>query len=167
MPTLLEYRVDGFVLLSPHTASADIASVAAAVPLVVTGREVKAARVGFVVTDEGRGVELVLDHLVGLGHRRITHVDGGSGAGTSLRRVDSTRRMGQRGLAESAAAVSGEFTDHSGWAATKSLIASGQLPTAVLATNDRIAAGMLGALQEVGLGVSREVSVVGYDNIAT
>ncbi len=164
--TLLEYRVDGLILLSPRMASADIVSVAEEVPLVVTGREVKAARAGFVVTDERRGVELVLDHLVGLGHRRITHIDGGGGAGASLRRVNYTRGMRQRGLADSAAIVPGEFTDHGGWHATQALIESGQLPTAVFAANDLIAAGVLGALQEVGLSVPREVSVVGYDNIA-
>jgi DNA-binding LacI/PurR family transcriptional regulator len=163
---LLEYRVDGIILVSPRLPSSDIVTAAAEVPLVVTGREVRGASASFVVTDEHTGVGLVLDHLVELGHRQIAHIDGGGGAGGSQRRANYLRGMAQRGLAACVQLIPGDFTEEAGRRATGELLESDSLPTAIFASNDLIAAGALGALHQAGVAVPDEVSLVGYDNIS-
>ena len=81
MRGFLEYRPDGIILVSPRLPAEPIATVAAQVPMVVVGRRVRADGVDSVMTDEERAARLVIEHLRGLGHQRIVHIDGGRGAG--------------------------------------------------------------------------------------
>lgn len=162
---LLEYRADGIILISPRMAAADIVKASHDVPVVVVARDVRDANADLVMTDDRRGIELVLDHLVGLGHKRISHVDGGSGAGARLRRSSYLRGMRARGLEKYANAIHGDYTEQAGVRAAKAMIETGELPTAVFGANDMIAAGLLGAFDQAGVQVPSEISIVGYDNV--
>jgi DNA-binding LacI/PurR family transcriptional regulator len=164
LDALLEYRTDGVLLLAPRMRSGEILGMARGVPLVLVGRRLQAAAADSVVIDEARGTRLVVDHLVGLGHRDIAHVDGGAGAGASQRRAGYLRAMRDNGLADRARIVPGEFTEQAGVAAVDALLAEGRLPTAIFAANDLVAAGALDRLEEHGHRVPGDVSIVGYDN---
>jgi len=163
---LLEYRVDGIILLSPRMRSADIAAAAAEAPLVVTGRQLRNADADFVVVDERHGTELVLDHLVELGHERIAHVDGGTGAGGPQRRSAYVSGMRRRRLGRHTHVIPGDFTEEAGATAARELLAGAEIPTAVFAANDVVAAGLLGGLDRAGVEVPQDVSIVGYDNVS-
>ncbi|MGI8713049.1 MAG: LacI family DNA-binding transcriptional regulator [Solirubrobacteraceae bacterium] len=165
LATLLEYRVDGVILVSPRMRAADIAAAAAEVPLVLVGRRVRNVDADFVITDERHGTELVLDHLLGLGHERIAHVDGGRGAGGPQRRATYLRGMRDRRLGGRARVIPGDFTEDAGASAARQLLAEPDLPTAVFAANDMVAAGVLGEFDRAGLAVPGDVSIVGYDNV--
>jgi len=93
---LLEHRVSGLILVSPRMPAGDIAAAAAEAPTVIVGRGVRNADADNVLINESHGTGLVLDHLVGLGHERIAHVDGGSGAGGPQRRSAYLREMRSR-----------------------------------------------------------------------
>lgn len=166
LATLLEYRVDGIILVSPRMRVVDIAAAAAEVPVVMVGRRVRDVDADFVLTDEAHGVGLVLDHLIELGHERIVHVDGGKGAGGALRRARYLRGMRARRLGRHARVIAGDFTEEAGTEAARQLLAEPQLPTAVFAANDLIAAGLLGGFDRAGVKVPADVSIVGYDNIS-
>ena len=165
LDTLLEYRPDGIILVSPRMAAADIVRAAEEVPLVLVAREIRGADADLVITDDRHGIELVLDHLVGLGHQRIAHVDAGRGAGAPLRRSSYLRGMKRRGLEQYASTIGGDYTEEAGVRAARALIEDGDLPTAVFAANDMIAAGLLGVFDQAGVGVPDDVSIVGYDNV--
>ena len=166
LSTLLEYRVDGVILVSPRMRAADIVAAAAEVPLVLVGRQVRGADADLVVIDERHGTDLVLEHLLGLGHERIAHVDGGRGAGGPQRRSSYLRGMRARRLGARARVIAGDFTEEAGAAAARQMLAESDLPTAVFAANDLVAAGLLGEFDRAGVGVPNEVSIVGYDNIS-
>jgi DNA-binding LacI/PurR family transcriptional regulator len=161
---LLEHRTDGLLLISPRMPSADVVAAAAETPVVVVGRTVRGQGLDVVVNDEAHGARLVIDHLAGLGHRRIVHVDGGRGAGASARRAGYERAMRDAGLGEHVAVIAGDFTEEAGVAAAARLLAADALPTAVFAANDLAAAGLLDAFEGAGLRVPEDVSIVGYDN---
>lgn len=164
LATLLEYRVDGVILVSPRMRTADIAAAAAEVPVVMVGRQARGVDADLVIIDENLGTRLVLDHLIGLGHEQIAHVDGGKGAGGPQRRSAFLRWMRAHRLGARARVIAGDFTEEAGAAAARTLLADGPLPTAVFAANDMVAAGLLGGFDQAGINVPADISLVGYDN---
>jgi DNA-binding LacI/PurR family transcriptional regulator len=166
LAALLEYRVDGLILVSPRMRVPDIAAVAPEAPLVLVGRQIRGIDADFVVIDERHGSELVLDHLVGLGHERIAHVDGGKGAGGPQRRTAYVQGMKRRRLGRHVRVIPGDFTEEAGVNAATELLREGELPTAIFAANDMVAAGLLGGFDQAGVDVPGELSIVGYDNIS-
>ena len=111
----------------------------------LVAREIRGADADLVITDDRHGIELVLDHLVGLGHQRIAHVDAGRGAGAPLRRSSYLRGMKKRGLEQYASTIGGDYTEEAGVRAARALIEDGDLPTAVSAANDMMPPGFSGS----------------------
>jgi DNA-binding LacI/PurR family transcriptional regulator len=127
-----------------------------------------------VILDRGRSMKLILEHLVGLGHRKI-----------ALLGVDPQNPFGALripGLKRYAPELGLDFerdfhfifhpgeTHHTfdyGYELAGELMekSAGQFPTAIIALNDRIAIGAINRLREDGIRVPEDVSVVGYDNI--
>jgi len=164
LEALLEYRPDGLILVSPRLAGPQIASDVGTVPCVIVGRRLRNRHIDYVMTDEGRGAQLAVRHLVDLGHERIAHIDGGRGAGAAPRRSGYLKAMDAAGLARCARVVHGEFTEDAGAGAAEELLRDGDLPTAVFAANDLVAIGLIDRLDQDGVRVPEDVSIVGFDN---
>ena len=164
--TLLEMRVDGLILASPAFGREVAVEASQTVPTVVVGKGIRAPAVDSVTTDDRRGGEMVVNHLVELGHRRIAHIDGGSGAGARPRRTGYAHAMRDQGLESEIRSVRGSFTEEGGAAGMRGLLADATRPTAVFVANDLAAIGVLEVLDAEGLNVPGDLSVVGYDNTA-
>ncbi|SNY48877.1 LacI family DNA-binding transcriptional regulator [Paractinoplanes atraurantiacus] len=158
--TLLDFRCEALILLGPDADSSSLDKLAEQVPCVVVGRMERDAQVDVVRSADDVGVDAALDHLIGLGHSRIAFVDGGSGAVAQARRRGYRRAMRRAGL--SARVLRGDHTEEGGVRAGKELLTD--RPTAVMASNDRLAVGVMDAFLRAGVDVPGEVSVVGYDD---
>jgi len=159
--TLLEFRCEALILLGPELSSADLAALGRQVPIVVVGRRTDAP-VDVVRTSDDIGLRLAVDHLVGLGHRDVVHLDGGQGTIAADRRRGYRAAMRRHSLEPRC--VPGDFTEEGGARAARGLLAGDRLPTAVVAANDRLAIGLLDGLVRDGVDVPGAVSVVGYDD---
>ncbi|WP_312858143.1 LacI family DNA-binding transcriptional regulator [Pseudonocardia pini] len=167
--TLVDSRCEALVLIGPEAPQPELEQLAGTVPLVVLCRRLDGARGPDVVrTADEAGTALAVDHLHRLGHSAITYVDGGVGTIAEDRRDGYERAMAERGLVArvlpSTDSTGPTGTESTGIAAAEALVAAGELPTAVVAFNDRTAVGLLDALSRAGISVPDDVSVVGYDD---
>lgn len=163
--TLLELRADGLILASPVVGGEFVTDVSRTVPTVIVGKAARASTLDSVTNDDRRGAEMVVDHLVELGHRRISHIDGGVGAGSRPRRTGYARAMRRHKLEKEVRSTRGGFTEEGGGLGMERLLAEGARPTAIFVANDIAAIGALEVLDAAGLDVPGDISVVGYDNI--
>jgi DNA-binding LacI/PurR family transcriptional regulator len=164
LEALLEYRTDGIILVSPRLSAALIAEAVRDLPAVVVGRRLRGGAIDCVMTDEAVGAHLAVQHLVELGHERIVHIDGGAGAGAAPRRAGYLKAMQKAGLKQHALVVPGDFTEAAGAHGAERLLRLRELPTAVFAANDLVAVGLIDRLEQDGVAIPGDVSVVGYDN---
>jgi LacI family transcriptional regulator len=104
--------------------------------------------------------------LIRLGHRRIGFITGSPRHGDSHeRRAGYEDAMRSANLAaESELVADGDFTFESGIHAAQQLLALDARPTAIVASNDEMAAGALWMAQQRGLKLPDELSVVGFDD---
>lgn len=107
------------------------------------------------------------EYLIGLGHRQIAYIKGPLGLATSSIRLGGYHlALDQHGISpDPGLVVQGDFTIEGGFEATAYLFESGYMPTAVFAANDQMAIGALVSVQQQGLQVPRDMTVVGFDDI--
>jgi DNA-binding LacI/PurR family transcriptional regulator len=134
------------------------------VPVVVVGWHVDHPAVDVVRTSDERGMALAVDHLVSLGHRRITHIDGGDGPIATSRRAGYVVAMRAHGLEAEIRWVTGGQTQLDGQRAARLLLDEGQLPTAVVAFNDDVAVAAMALIAQRGVAVPGRLSMVGWDD---
>lgn len=161
---LLRERCEAVMLLGSRLTDDRLAALAARVPTLVVARRTAASGVGVVRGDDLVGIGLAVDHLVGLGHRRVAHIDGADAPGSHDRRLGFVDAMARNGLRRHADVLTGGLTENAGARAMSALLARPRPPTAVIAFNDRCATGVVDTLVHSGLRVPRDVSVVGYDD---
>ncbi|MAC57165.1 MAG: LacI family transcriptional regulator [Novosphingobium sp.] len=158
-------RPSGVVLMPPLSEREDIAAVCA-------DAQVRCVRLGRVRGDQGLAcndrpaMATLVTWLVRLGHRRIGFVGGPE---TSLnaqhRELGYLDAMADHELDRGASLiVSGDNTFESGISAGRLLLEVSPRPTAIIACNDEMAAGVLHAAAQVGAPVPSRLSVIGFDD---
>jgi len=160
---LLAYRCEGMILFGPTTQVTDLAD-AVQIPLVAIARRETGDGVDVVRIADERGARLAVDHLVSLGHRAIVHVDGGKQPGSAYRSRGYRQAMRRHGLEAEIRILPGDHTEESGARAARQLMAEEWLPSAIFASNDRCAHGVLGTLLRAGVNIPGDVSMVGFDD---
>ncbi|MFF8267379.1 LacI family DNA-binding transcriptional regulator [Streptomyces sp. NPDC016562] len=118
--------------------------------------------------DDAGAMVQVLDHLYGLGHRRIVHVAGLPGLAHTARRMESLRaEAARRGLgSDRVRSVVTDYSDAEGAAATRRVLAEPQPPTALVYDNDVMAIAGSAVAAELGIPVPGRLSIVAWDDSA-
>nr|WP_245598477.1 LacI family DNA-binding transcriptional regulator [Glycomyces arizonensis] len=162
---LIGHRSEALLLCGPTIPDADVTAIARRIPTVVVGRHLPGAPLDVVTSYDRPGARSVIDYLVGLGHRDIVHVSGGSRPGAPERRRAYRDAMRSHGLADRIRVIAGNHTEEAGSEAARAMLAEGRpLPTAVFASNDQCAIGLLDVFTRAGVKVPEQVSIVGYDD---
>ncbi|CAN2234726.1 LacI family DNA-binding transcriptional regulator [Candidatus Planktophila dulcis] len=160
--------VDGIICSSLRTTPQELRAAAKTSPVVLIGHSSNTLLKDFdiVVTDEQNGAAQVIDHLTDFGHKRISHISGGVDEGPAVRTKSFLNEMKRRGLSQYAKVYEGAWSQEAGYTRTGDILNEKTLPTAIFAGNDLIAMGVLARLQEAGLKVPTDISVIGFNDSA-
>ncbi|MCX2724588.1 substrate-binding domain-containing protein [Roseibium salinum] len=118
-------------------------------------------------SDNVCGAQLVVQHLYGLGHRKIAHVTGPQdNVLTHARREGMLAERERLGLPlRDEWIIRGDFSLKSGHDAAERILAMEDRPTAVFCASDQVAFGLISTLTANGLDVPQDMSVIGFDDI--
>jgi len=113
------------------------------------------------------GTRAAIQHLVELGHRRIGFITGELDVASASERLDAYRSELERsGIAVDDSLVrQGNFLVESGARAASELLALDDPPTAIMASSDTEALGVMQVARARGLSIPRDLSLVGFDDI--
>jgi LacI family transcriptional regulator len=160
--------VDGLLVVRTRVSDRRIAYLAAtSFPFVSFGRSDLGVDFPYVDEDGFHGFELVAQHLIDLGHRRVGFIAAPQDLmfGTQ-RRAGLETTLSRCGLSlRPEYCIVGDLTQRGGFAAMSQLLDLPTPPTAVIACNDLMALGAISAAQKRGLVVGRDVAVTGFDDI--
>lgn len=161
----LDLRVEALCVVGSLPFDPVLADAMGSVPAVVASSHgYELPTVDSVVNDDVHGMRLAVEHLVGLGHRRIAHIGGGAAGVFQARREGYETAMRALGLAEHVRVERCENDEQTGYAATRRLLGCDDPPTAIVAVNDMACLGAVSAAADLGVDVPARLSVVGYDN---
>jgi LacI family transcriptional regulator len=165
LDTLIKTRVDGIVVAGGGWA--DVPDRTAVLDtyrtgLVAVGRHLTAHP--SVRIDNVAASREAAEHLIGLGHRRIAFLGGPASSTTVQDRAQGYRVAMEVAALAAPVARYGDFTEESGYAATREILDGSEPPTALLCANDRIALGAYAAAADAGHRVPDDISVVGFDD---
>jgi LacI family transcriptional regulator len=164
---LLSRRVDGIILLTSCLPDQELVELSHSVPLVLTGRQVRAERIHCLDVDSTVGARLATTYLIGQGHRRIAFISGPADHPDAIQRLSGYKAaLTAAGVPFNGKLVAaGDYTESGGHAAMNVLLERRTGLTAVFASNDQSAYGAMLALHDRGLGVPQDVSVMGFDDL--
>ncbi|MFQ3567680.1 MAG: LacI family DNA-binding transcriptional regulator [Aggregatilineales bacterium] len=166
LDSLTGRQVDGILTISPVTGITyeEIAELSRGIPVVQIDPQI-GLNVPSVVVDQKYGSQLATEYLLGLGHRHIAEISGPlNWFGAIARHEQWQATMRMAGL-PAYRTVEGDWTARGGYAAARRLLAAHPDLTAIVVGNDQMALGVIAALNDHGLRVPLDVSVVGFDDI--
>ena len=161
---LLERQVEGLIAVDSPVRFKP------ALPVVTVSGHEEIEGVTNIILNHKTAAELGIGHLYDLGHRRIAVIKGQDfSSDTDIRWETIVEAARNRGLSISprlCAQLEGDSpSPEVGYLAMKKILASGEKFTALFSFNDISAIGAIRALEEAGLRVPADVSVLGFDDI--
>ena len=167
---LADADVEGVILPPPLSESVPILTELSAIgtPVATVAMGTLYENALNVRMDDSRAAREMTEYLIGLGHERIAMITGHPGHIASIDREQGFRAaLEAAGLDAPAAYIQqGRFTFRSGMEAAERLLDLERPPTAIFASNDDMAAAVVGVAHRRGLDVPRDLSVVGFDDTA-
>ncbi len=164
--TLSSTKYDGLLILSQKPEDDEFIEEAVArnIPVVVFNRSVY-HKVANILTDEAKGEMEAMEYLIQNGHKKIGIIEGIPGLASTRARHRGWRQafLKYNLDADSVPIVTGDYRIMSGYRAGKALLHHDL--TAILSFNDEMAFGAAKAIEEAGLSIPEDISIIGFDNI--
>jgi LacI family transcriptional regulator len=165
--TLLAHRVDGLLVSTVGITRDQFDGLVArrGTPCVFFDSAVGEAGDGTVLLDNTAGIDLLVDHLLAHGHRRVGLLAGSMQETSGRERVDAFRAaLRRRGLQTRDHHVGGErWTQEDGYAATRRMLA-GDAPSALISSSVELALGALLACRDLRVRIPEELALATFDD---
>ncbi|HBR01210.1 MAG TPA: LacI family transcriptional regulator [Ruminiclostridium sp.] len=164
---LAEKRVAGIIVM-PVTDGSHIIFKQSDIPIVLLGSRTEEDSINYVVMDNVRASFMATEYLIHKGHRNLAYI------GRKVINYTSSDRARGFALAiekygipqKNAKVVSCDsYKLEGGYHAAKKLLECGNPPTGIVAFSDYVALGVMQAVEERGLAVGRDISIIGFDDI--
>jgi DNA-binding LacI/PurR family transcriptional regulator len=135
-------------------------------PIVTVNQKLEGEDFSHVICDNKKGAKLLIDHLCGLGYKKIAIVTGPSEIFTGRERlVGYCNALENQNIPICEEYIfQAPFSIETGYEGTKRLLAMKDRPEAIFACNDNIARGVLNAISDTELKVPEDIAVVGFDD---
>ncbi len=165
---LRQQRVDGLVLNPTMVTAEDLKRLLKAqVVVVLIGSQIDDPEFDLVMVDNIRAGSDAVQHLIDLGHRRIGLLCGPHTTSSGLQRYQGyCQAMERNGLpVQDGWVVEGNFTQEGGYTCMQRILSQQPLPTAIFAASDVMALGAKKAIEDAGLRIPADISLIGFDDI--
>lgn len=162
-----QHTIDGIISLSAAVAKNLMEKVAQNYPIVVACQYLENYNVPNVTIDNIRASQAVTERLISLGHSRIAHISGNPGELLYQNRLNGyLTALAAHGMPIDLSLVKyGDATIYGGYENMKRLLEQDPSITAVFAAGDAIAIGAIKALNEAGIQIPKDFSIIGFDDI--
>lgn len=163
--------IDGLICLGTFSKSMVEHIASFGKPVVLVDAAAKRDLWDSIVTDTRRSVHKVLDCFMDYGHQKVAFV-GGCEVDSDGNEVIDARLlayqayMREKGLFVEDYVKIGGYTPKHGYRLTKELLELEDRPTAIFTANDSLAVGCYKAVQEKGLQIAEDISVIGFNDIS-
>lgn len=165
---MLERKVDAVAIMTSEMDRSFTQELAGRdIPMVFLDVGTVEKHISNIKVDYASGISQAVEHLIGLGHRRVAFIGGPPDLKSArIRQSAFLKAMQKRGMGDPAWIETGNHRIDGGFQAMGRMLERTPLPTAVLCSNDLTALGALRAIRRKGLRVPDDISVVGFDDIA-
>jgi len=167
--TLISRKVDGIIIASTMEKIEIFSNlIRYNIPFVLMERKVEGLESDRVLADRYNAAKKVIDYLVNLGHTKIAIIDRDNHLYNSQMRFQGFLEGLKKNNLEfdkDLVLNSGGFWPEHGYLEAQKLFNMDKRPTAIIACNDLLAMGVIRAIQDRGLKVPENFSVIGFDNI--
>ena len=164
---LARNHVDGLIFITNHPDDGELAALINQTgKVVIVDEDVPHAMVPKLFSDNEQGGYLAGRHLVDHGHRRVLYIGGPQEMISTRRRFHGLERaLKERGEPFQIIRYEGSFTVEFGREAARRFLDEGKQATAIFASSDEIAIGLIEVLLAEGVSIPDEVSVIGFDDV--
>ncbi|WP_317854905.1 LacI family DNA-binding transcriptional regulator [Chakrabartyella piscis] len=166
--TLLERKIDGFVLISTLLLDGDIqAIIEQNVPVVLIGQHKTNCKVPVVQIGCKLGAKKAVEHLVEMGRSNIACLYGRTPKEENAQKTEGYQEVLADAKLEQQPQLLAEVENSifGGYVGARRFMAGDVVPDAIFVSSDVMAVGVLDALRGMGIAVPEDVAVVGFDNI--
>lgn len=163
---LHELLIDGIIMISPIVTDfvVEIGELTGDIPFIQIDTKPKPG-IASVVIDQMHGSKLAAEHLIGLGHRKIAEISGPLNWYDAIMRHQSWMETMKQYRLPCHMSVEGGWSAQSGYEGVQTLLKGGADFTGLVMANDQMALGAIAALNEAGIRIPEDVSVIGFDDI--
>lgn len=166
--TLTQGMADGLLLILPRNAESYLDSLRRRkFPYVLVDHQGIDELGPSVGASNWQGGYDATSYLIKLGHRRIGFITGSPELGCSMKRLEGYKAaLRDHSLPVDPTLIQeGDFSQLSGFKGGVELLKLANRPTAIFASNDMMAFGVMDAVREHGLSIPKDMSIIGFDDI--
>ena len=169
LETLISKKIDGLIINTTGKNTSFVSALSQHLPIVAVNRRIRDSdyRGDFVDTHNEKGAYDLTRHIIEVGHRRISVINGPQELSTGEERF----RGFKKALAEfridlpEEYVIEGDFRDRAGFEGARKLMSLSNPPTAIVAMNNIMLLGALKYLRLNGVRVPEDISIAAYGNI--